>query len=199
MTFNNAVRSCLRKFTTFSGRSPRSEYWKFVLFIFLCLIALIVLNSLIFGPDLKSTIRVSQDASGKVIQTVSQKLVYSDGWLGDILFLVTLLPLLAVTWRRMHDISRPGWHILVPFPVACCIAYAAFALAPKKFLPIETSSFGPDYSGPTEISFPLLPTWLMIAIWVLGMAAIVLSIYWLARKPQPGPNQYGPNPLEVTP
>ena len=28
--------------------------------------------------------------------------------------LVLLMPLLAVSWRRMHDTNRPGWFSLIP-------------------------------------------------------------------------------------
>ena len=35
--------------------------------------------------------------------------------LGDLGSLVTLLPGIAVAIRRMHDVDRAGWFILVPF------------------------------------------------------------------------------------
>lgn len=197
MTLVEAVSSCFRKYRTFSTRAARSEYWKFMLFILLVLIALLVVNSLIFGPELQSRIMVSRDASGKVTQTVQQSYLYTDGRLGDIFLLVVLLPLLAVTWRRMHDTGRPGWHILVPVPLAAAAIALAFALAPSVTLPVDVSAFGPDYDGPTELQFPQVPTWLFLGLWVLGLAAFVLSIIWLARRAQAGPNRYGPNPTEA--
>jgi uncharacterized membrane protein YhaH (DUF805 family) len=38
-----------------------------------------------------------------------------NGLLGDLGSLVTLLPSIAVAIRRMHDVDRAGWFILVPF------------------------------------------------------------------------------------
>jgi len=35
--------------------------------------------------------------------------------LGDLGSLVTLLPSIAVAIRRVHDVDRAGWFILVPF------------------------------------------------------------------------------------
>ena len=35
MTFTQSVRTCFRKYVTFSGRATRPEYWYFVLFIIL--------------------------------------------------------------------------------------------------------------------------------------------------------------------
>ena len=37
-----------------------------------------------------------------------------NGLLGDLGSLVTLLPSIAVAIRRMHDVDRAGWFILVP-------------------------------------------------------------------------------------
>ena len=34
----DAVRTCLSKYITFTGRAARSEYWYFVLFIFLAVV-----------------------------------------------------------------------------------------------------------------------------------------------------------------
>ena len=35
MDFFPAVKSCLRQYATFTGRAPRSEYWFFMLFVWL--------------------------------------------------------------------------------------------------------------------------------------------------------------------
>ena len=69
----------------FSGRARRSEFWYFQLF---CL-----LGNLIFS------FWVSKSETNEI--------------LGLIFFLVTLLPTLAVTVRRLHDLGRSGWLILV--------------------------------------------------------------------------------------
>jgi uncharacterized membrane protein YhaH (DUF805 family) len=37
-----------------------------------------------------------------------------NGSLGDLGSLVTLLPSIAVAIRRVHDVDRAGWFILVP-------------------------------------------------------------------------------------
>lgn len=199
MTLAEAVSSCFRKYRTFSTRASRSEYWKFMLFNLLVLIALVVVNSLVFGPELQSNIMVSRDTSGNVTQSVQQSLLYTDGWLGDVFLLIVLLPLLAVTWRRMQDTGRPGWHILVPVPLAAVTIALVFALAPTATLPIDVSSFGSEYNGVTELQMPQVPTWLFLSLWVFGLASIVLSIVWLARRSQAGTNRYGPNPYEVQP
>ncbi len=84
MNFSTAVRVCLSDYVTFSTRAPRSEYWWFGLFGLLLTLAGVVLDSLL---------RV------KVFESLCS------------LFL--LLPNLAVSVRRLHDLDRSGWWLLI--------------------------------------------------------------------------------------
>ena len=89
MNFMTAVSTCFKKYATFSGRASRSEYWYFTLFYMVVSAVL----SLIF-----------QDQSMSALSTVFS--------------LVTLVPTLAVSWRRMHDIGKSGaWSLLVLLPI----------------------------------------------------------------------------------
>lgn len=36
MTFTDSIKTCFRKYATFSGRAKRSEYWWFALAVFIC-------------------------------------------------------------------------------------------------------------------------------------------------------------------
>jgi len=75
----------LKKYTDFDGRARRSEYWYFTLFSALISIALALIN-------------VAMGA--KYIDTI-----YS---------LAVLVPSIAVGVRRMHDVNKSGWYILIP-------------------------------------------------------------------------------------
>ena len=86
MGFGDAVRVCLRKYATFSGRASRPEYWWFVLFLFLVTGAAAAVDGVIFGA--------SADASAP---------------LSTVIGLTTLLPSLAAAFRRLHDTGRLGW------------------------------------------------------------------------------------------
>lgn len=80
-------KKCLLNYVNFNGRARRKEFWAFQF-------GYIVLGilSLILGNLFK---------------------------LGDILFvlliLALLLPNLAVSVRRLHDVGRPGWWLLISF------------------------------------------------------------------------------------
>ena len=82
--------AALKKYAIFRGRACRSEYWYFVLFYLLIHIVLGLMDG-ILG---------SQRREGA-------------GLLGSLFALAMLLPTLAVAVRRLHDIGKSGWWLLV--------------------------------------------------------------------------------------
>ena len=81
----NAISSCFSKYATFSGRATRSEFWYFYLFYAIMYVVGMVVAAAVGTPAL----------------------VY--------LFILPLwIPNLAAGIRRMHDVGRSGWFILVP-------------------------------------------------------------------------------------
>ncbi len=98
MSFGAAITSYFSKYVTFNGRARRSEFWFAVLFTALVSTAI----SIVFPGEV-------QYINGMPVQGTS---VVSDLW-----SLATLLPSLAITWRRLHDIGRKGTYfffVLIP-------------------------------------------------------------------------------------
>lgn len=96
MSLGEAVRSVFSKYATFSGRARRSEFWYFVLFQIIMGVVL-GLFGLILGEFL-----------AKIIDGI---------WT-----LAILLPTLAVTWRRLHDIGKSGvWYFIFLIPLGAII------------------------------------------------------------------------------
>ena len=83
----------LKKYAVFDGRAGRPEYWYFVLFNIIVSIVLGFLDGL-FGT-FNSGARI--------------------GLLGGIYSLAVLCPSIGVGIRRLHDINRSGWYLLVGF------------------------------------------------------------------------------------
>ncbi len=81
----NYFIAVLKKYAVFTGRARRSEFWYFVLFNFIISWVL----SFVFG-----LLRLP------IISTL-----YS---------LAVFLPSIGVGIRRMHDINKSGWFILIP-------------------------------------------------------------------------------------
>ena len=88
MNLQQAIRSCLAKYAAFSGRSARSEFWWWQLFL--------VVGGLV-----------------ATIFDVGTGLPH--GPIGSIFWLVTLLPSIAVGARRLHDVGRSGWWLFLYF------------------------------------------------------------------------------------
>jgi uncharacterized membrane protein YhaH (DUF805 family) len=86
MNFVDAVKSGFGNYVGFSGRAARSEYWFWTLFTF---IAYIVAGIIDFYVGL--------------------------GFVGMVVSLALLLPSIAVAIRRLHDLDRTGWWLLLAF------------------------------------------------------------------------------------
>lgn len=100
---NNSVKQRKKlKFYCFSGRARRKEFWVFALIFILSGVLTLTIDSILF--DIHPT------ASGHT---------YS-GWgpFFTIFMLILYIPYLAVSVRRLHDIGKSGWWLLlglVPF------------------------------------------------------------------------------------
>lgn len=84
MGFGQAISSGFSNYVNFSGRSSRSEYWFWVLFVLIADVVAIAIDA----------------AIGKQI-------------VSSLFGLAVLLPGLAVTVRRLHDLDRTGWWIFL--------------------------------------------------------------------------------------
>jgi uncharacterized membrane protein YhaH (DUF805 family) len=115
----------LKQYADFSGRARRKEYWMFVLFNLIFAIVAMILDNI-----LGLTVGILPYGVFYVLYT-----------------LAVLIPGLAVAVRRLHDVGKSGWMILI-------------ALIP-----------------------------LIGAIWLLVL---------MVTDSNPGKNQYGSNPKEVT-
>jgi uncharacterized membrane protein YhaH (DUF805 family) len=102
MGFMDAVRSGFGNYVTFSGRARRSEYWFWALFVIIAFVVAIAIDGWI-NPDLVTT------TSGNGSYGVSA----AGGIVTGIVSLGLFLPGLAMTIRRLHDIDRSGWWILI--------------------------------------------------------------------------------------
>ena len=94
MDFQTSVKTCFKKYADFSGRALRSEFWWFVLFAILGGIITTIIDIMILGYSVESYGPVN------IIFTV-----------------VLILPGIAVTARRLHDINKSGWWQLIELTI----------------------------------------------------------------------------------
>ncbi|NDV98299.1 DUF805 domain-containing protein [Salipiger sp. PrR002] len=99
MGFTQAVKTCLSKYVTFSGRAARSEFWWFALFVYGGGLLLGLLDLALFGQTTTVTTETSAAVSSQ-----TQFAPFS-----SVFGLLVVLPYISVTVRRLHDTDRSGW------------------------------------------------------------------------------------------
>ncbi len=140
MGFREAVTVCIQDYYTFSGRACRPECWWFFLFVVVGSVLLSAIDAVIFGEDMLLG-------------------------LSGLFALLTLLPQIAVAWRRMHDTGRPGWlNLLAVVPIV-----RQLIILPRD---------------------PILE----IVLGIVSLVLTLVVLVWLALPSQPGLNRYGPEP-----
>ncbi|MEM0907130.1 MAG: DUF805 domain-containing protein [Pseudomonadota bacterium] len=108
-TFGQAVSRFWKKYVQFSGRASRSEFWWAILFLVAVSIVLGTIDAAIFG--------IEED---------------DPGLFSPLFSLATLLPSLAVGARRLHDIDRTAWWLLLWFvPILGWIVLIVFHILPS--------------------------------------------------------------------
>lgn len=95
--FKAAVMCCLRqKYVDFNGRAKRGEYWYFFLFQVVVSFPLFILQYAWSSLGLSALVTIFSIICGLFI-------------------LATILPGLSVAVRRLHDINKSGWFVLISF------------------------------------------------------------------------------------
>lgn len=87
----NWYLAVLKNYAGFSGRARRKEYWMFALFYSIFAVVAIILDNLF----------------GTAIEGASYGLIYC------LYVLAFFIPGLAVAVRRLHDVGKSGWMILI--------------------------------------------------------------------------------------
>ena len=117
MSFREAISTCFSKFADFSGRATRSEYWKFMIFVY-----------------------VMEALAATIFSVASDGSEISIAYL--IISLLFVLPKLSVSVRRLHDIGKSGWFFLISMiPVVGNIIFFIMCLMDSE---PRTNKYGPD-------------------------------------------------------
>ncbi|MCI1748430.1 MAG: DUF805 domain-containing protein [Acidipropionibacterium sp.] len=110
VNMQQAVKLFFKNYAVFNGRASRSEYWW--MFVFSWLISII----------LSGLGRMIGDSGTTFLDVLS-----------GVWGLATIVPSLAIVWRRLHDTGRAGgWFFIVFVPIVGWIILIVFlASAPK--------------------------------------------------------------------
>lgn len=114
MNFIDAAKTCLlEKYVDFNGRARRSEYWYYTLFQAIVVYSVMGICLAIGGIE----------------------------WISTLVSLAFILPSLAVSVRRLHDIGKSGWWLFIAFIPLVGGIYLLY-------LTCKDSEFGENEYGP---------------------------------------------------
>jgi uncharacterized membrane protein YhaH (DUF805 family) len=119
MNFFEAVTSGFRNYVNFSGRAIRSEFWYWTLFSVVVSVVLGLIDQ-----------RLNPGAQFGAFSFVNM-----------IVLLALFLPSLAVSVRRLHDIDRTGWWILLDLTAIGTLVLIYWACLRGT---VGANRFGPD-------------------------------------------------------
>jgi uncharacterized membrane protein YhaH (DUF805 family) len=123
LNYFEAIGSGFRNYVGFSSRASRSEYWYWTLFAVLVSIAAVAGDAALMGAQAGEISPLSTIAS-----------------------LALLLPGLAVSVRRLHDLDRTGWWLLINLTiVGAFVVLVWFCLR---------GTMGPNRFGPDPLAAP---------------------------------------------
>jgi uncharacterized membrane protein YhaH (DUF805 family) len=109
-----------QKYAQFTGRASRPEYWYFFLFNVIFAVVAMILDSV----------------TGMTIASLPYGVIYM------VYGLATLVPSLAVAVRRLHDVGKSGWMILVAIIPLVGTIWLLVLLASKGN--VGENKYGPD-------------------------------------------------------
>ena len=115
----NYYLDAFHKYTEFSGRATRTQYWMFVLFNAIVSIAIGIITALLSPGTIATSI----------------------GWL---YFFATLVPSLALGVRRLHDTDSGWWILIVLIPLIGAIVLLVFLVLDST---PGDNSYGPNPKG----------------------------------------------------
>jgi uncharacterized membrane protein YhaH (DUF805 family) len=107
-TFRVALDRFWKKYATFTGRASKSEYWWAVLFI-------AITGAVVDVIDAAGLISMNLSSTDAAQPLVPSPLFVIGAVLVGLWGLALIVPIYAVTARRLHDTNRSGWFILMGF------------------------------------------------------------------------------------
>jgi len=142
---------CLKQYADFSGRARRKEYWYFVLFA-------AIISVISYGLDW-------------IFNTQITYPYFNSGWFSIIVGALLILPNLSVIVRRLHDVNKSAWFLVIILTLASILFYL-FNFNNNSLTILIIAGF----------------IYLIFDVWMIVL---------LVKDSFPGVNKWGPNPKGI--
>lgn len=163
MSFGQAVTTVFTNYVNFRGRASRSEFWWFYLLM-------VIVSTVLYTISL---VGISTSADPQRWNALAQVgIIAMLVW-----FLVTILPVSAVWFRRLHDSGKSGWWYLLTI-ASGVLGFALFALSALQ----------------NQVLFAAGAVLGLLS----GIGGIVLLVFALLPGTR-GPNRFGDEPASRQP
>jgi uncharacterized membrane protein YhaH (DUF805 family) len=118
MGFGEAIQSGFKNYVTWRGRATRSEFWWWMLFVYLVQIPF----SIIYSISVQNLVNEGTFEIGMFFNWAYYLML--------VVSLVLVLPSISVLIRRLHDTDRSGgWYWILLIPVVGTIVLLVFTLS----------------------------------------------------------------------
>jgi len=158
---------CFKQYADFSGRARRKEFWWFTLINFIIgMILVIGWIWPIFSASFEASVN-GMDAPG--VEELTLTLLKSPFlYIYIIYYLAILIPSIAVSVRRLHDIGKSGFWYFLPVGGSVLSMFASLASQSN--------------------------TALYLVLTLIALAISIVFLVWMFMDSNYGPNKYGLNP-----
>lgn len=156
---------CLKQYADFNGRARRKEYWWFMLINSIIMMILVICWMI---PMFKMAFNAESGSEYDEWDVVRTMFTNPFIYIYLVYYLAILVPTIAVTVRRLHDIGKSGFWV---------------------FLSIGGSILG-SVANMYQTANPIVAMVLLF----IALAITIVFLVWMFTNSDYGPNQYGPNP-----
>lgn len=190
----------LVKYAQFEGRSRRSEFWLWILFRFILSRVVGTLAFAFIGPSFMQFGMHPGDFSGSPDKFMQAYTTAMTPWfhimpLLGLIGLALFLPTLAVEVRRLHDINRTGWWVILPHLVLLVgvIAFLVLGGATLVNTIMAHPKGGPSEAEGLKLVLGFVGSGLLCILVPCLIAWIVMLVFYVTEGTK-GPNRFGPDP-----
>lgn len=177
MRFGEAVSSCFRKAFTYDGRARRAEYWYYYLFMNMVWLGYKATKGLVIYCFLPLASPIVQNCASCANDIIS--------WTATV---ALMIPMLAVTARRLHDLGDTGW-ISVGIYLLPWLLGVGFSVYTDNFKDVALDEIDESLNG----LIGMLGSYLVF--YMFEFAALMARVIMMARRGMVGENEYGADPI----